>query len=577
MAESQILLWDDNPSNVDLLGFEDVAAPVLEALGQEHLDPVCVGVFGPWGCGKTTVLQLVQGSLVNDSSNLVVYTQPWSYDPETGPKATLIGEVLNAVRAYIEDDDDKDRLADRLVGLAKRVRWSRVVSLAARSALTASSLPELSDLEGLFGKDDEVVEPTLQGFRDEFAELLDDDAFSDLHRVVVVVDDLDRCLPGTVIETLEAIKLFLAVPKMAFVVAADETPVAHAIATAFGDSPEGGGSARNYLEKIIQIPVRVPALGQSDVEAYVAQLLLWQRVRGNAEPFEPLRQSCADARATGQATLVADLASGVKGGDADVALAERLAPILYEELAGNPRRIKRFLNAFWVRASIARRRGIDLQPAAFAKFVLLEELFPAEFRTMLGWLSDGTLEQQLEHLEGGEGEFPAPLARWGKLDPAVSGPQAGRYLTLAAALQGATLATNSLPPELRDVAARLTSTSDTERRQARTSVDALNTPSRSQLAAHVADAIRFQPSRQAGLVDSLHAVVSDSEVIASAAVVSLRRMPAADIQPALIVTLLPPAGDALEPFNKLVEEWVEDGDLPDAAGKAAALALKGDG
>ena len=574
MAESQILLWDDNPSDVDLLGFEDVAVPVLEALGQEHLDPVCVGIFGPWGCGKTTVLQLVQRSLRNDSANLVVYTQPWSYDPETGPKATLIGEVLNAVRAHIEDDDDKDRLAERLVGLAKRVRWSRVVSLAARSALTAS-LPELSDLERLFGEDDEVVEPTLQGFRDEFAGLLDDDAFSDLHRVVVVVDDLDRCLPGTVIETLEAIKLFLAVPKMAFVVAADEAPVAHAIATAFGDSPEGGGAARNYLEKIIQIPVRVPALGQSDVEAYVAQLLVWQKTRGNTELFESLRQSCADARAAGQATLVVDLANIVEGANADVALAERLAPILYEELAGNPRRIKRFLNAFWVRASIARRRGIDLEPSAFAKFVLLEELFPAEFRTMLGWLSDGTLEEKLERLEQGEGEFPAPLARWGKLDPVVSGPDAGRYLTLAAALQGATLATNSLPPELRDVATRLTSTSDTERRQVRASVDALDTPSRSLLAVHVADAIRFQPSRQAGLADSLHTVVSDSEVIASAAAVSLRRMPAADIQPALIVTLLPPAGDALGPFKQLVEEWVEDGALPEAAASAAALALNG--
>lgn len=573
MAESQILLWDDNPSDVDLLGFEDVAAPVLEALGRDHLDPVCVGVFGPWGCGKTTVLQLVQGSLGANDANVVVYTQPWSYDPDTGPKATLIGEVLNAVRTYI--GDNKDGLAEKLVGLAKRVRWSRAVSLAARSALTAS-LPALSDLEGLFGEDDEVVEPTLQGFRDEFAELLDDDAFSDLHRVVVVVDDLDRCLPGTVIETLEAIKLFLAVPKMAFVVAADEAPVARAIATAVGASPEGGAAARNYLEKIIQIPVRVPALGQSDVEAYVAQLLLWHRVSGNAEKFEALRRSCADARAAGQATLVAELADGVADGDADVALAERLAPILYEELAGNPRRIKRFLNAYWVRASIARRRGIDLEPAAFAKFVLLEELFPAEFRTTLGWLSDGTLEERLEQLERGEGEFPAPLERWGKLAPAVSGPHLGRYLTLAAALQGATLATSALPPELRDVAGRLTSTSDAERRQARSSLESLDTASRSQLAAHVADAIRFQPSRQADLGESLSAVVSDSDVIASAAVAPLGRMPAADIQPSLIVTLLPPSGDALEPFRELVEKWVEDGGLQVAAGKAAALGLKGD-
>ncbi len=396
--------------------------------------------------------------------------------------------MLNAVRAHIEKNDNKDRLTDKLAGLAKRVRWSRAVSLAARSALTAS-LPELSDLENLFGEDDKIVEPTLQGFRDEFAELLDDDALSDLHRVVVVVDDLDRCLPVTVIETLEAIKLFLAVPKMAFVVAVDEMPVARAIAAATGTLPEGSAAARSYLEKIVQIPVRVPALGQSDVEAYVAQLLLWQRLSGNAEKFESLRRSCADARAAGRTTLVGDLANGVTEGKADVALAEHLAPILYEELAGNPRRIKRFLNAYWVRASIARRRGIDLEPAAFAKFVLLEELFPAEFRTMLGWLSDGTLAEHLEKLERSEGEFPAPLERWGNLAPPVTGPHLGRYLTLAAAMQGATLATSALPPELRDVAGLLTSTSDTERREARSSMESLDTVARSQLAAHVADTI----------------------------------------------------------------------------------------
>ncbi len=71
-------------------------------------------------------------------------------------------------------------------------------------------------------------------------------------------------------------------------------------------------------------------------------------------------------------------------------------------------------------------------------------------------------------------------------------------------------------------------------------------------------------------------MVTDSDVIASAAVVPLGRMPAHDIQPSLIVTLLPPSGDALEPFKELVAKWVKDGDLPNTAAKAAAMALKGD-
>ena len=45
-SRDEMLLWDDNPSALDLLGFADVAAPVAAAIRRDHLDPVCVGVFG---------------------------------------------------------------------------------------------------------------------------------------------------------------------------------------------------------------------------------------------------------------------------------------------------------------------------------------------------------------------------------------------------------------------------------------------------------------------------------------------------------------------------------------------------
>jgi predicted KAP-like P-loop ATPase len=91
-------LWPDNPTSEDLLGFSDVASPIVEALKRDRLDPVALGVFGDWGSGKTTVLELVKDQLKDDNSIVVVYTRPWEYDPATDPKATLIGEVLIAVR-----------------------------------------------------------------------------------------------------------------------------------------------------------------------------------------------------------------------------------------------------------------------------------------------------------------------------------------------------------------------------------------------------------------------------------------------------------------------------------------------
>ena len=92
----------------------------------------------------------------------------------------------------------------------------------------------------------EPVEQSIGEFRQDFRDLLND---LDVRVLVVFIDDLDRCLPANIIDTLEAIRLFLAVPKTAFVIGADERIVRHAISTRY---PEMAGQAlsigRDYLE-----------------------------------------------------------------------------------------------------------------------------------------------------------------------------------------------------------------------------------------------------------------------------------------------------------------------------------------
>ena len=50
---TDLLLWDDNPSDVDLLGFVDVAAPVLEAIRRDDLDPTILGPPSPSATAST--------------------------------------------------------------------------------------------------------------------------------------------------------------------------------------------------------------------------------------------------------------------------------------------------------------------------------------------------------------------------------------------------------------------------------------------------------------------------------------------------------------------------------------------
>lgn len=111
----QTPLWPDNPTAQDLLGFADIADPIEEALLRDRLDPVAVGVFGDWGSGKSTVLEILRDRFDQRDRVVVVYTRPWEYDPNIDPKATLIAEVLAAIRAEVAKDQTRmTKVAERV-------------------------------------------------------------------------------------------------------------------------------------------------------------------------------------------------------------------------------------------------------------------------------------------------------------------------------------------------------------------------------------------------------------------------------------------------------------------------------
>ena len=206
----------------DLLSFDAVAATVADALLDPVLDPVALGLSGRWGSGKTTVLALVEKELEERASAekkvLVVRTEPWRFDPVTGSKESLIGEVLAVLAAEVEASDapseEAKGTARKLAArLAKRIDWAKAIKLTAKTSL-AFQLPSLDEITGLIKEADVSSEEAtedrgLGAFRSEFATLMDSEALAHVRAAAVLVDDLDRCLPETVIESLEAIRALL--------------------------------------------------------------------------------------------------------------------------------------------------------------------------------------------------------------------------------------------------------------------------------------------------------------------------------------------------------------------------------
>ncbi len=604
-SSSAPALWSDDPAQTDLLSFDAVAATIADALLDQALDPVALGLSGPWGSGKTTVLGLVETELAaraeESAKVLVIKTDPWRYDPNTGAKESLISEVLTALAKEIEESqsgtEEAKKTAKEMLGrLAKRVDWAKAIKLAAKTSL-ALQIPSVDEVVGLVkpksddGKD--VEDRGLEAFRDEFQKLVNSEALAHVVAVAVLVDDLDRCLPETVIETLEAIRLFLSVPKMSFVIAADEDRVADAIATRFSSrsssEQEGEEPAKLYLHKIVQTTFPIPGLSRFDTQAFILLLQLQQNL--DREAVQPLIEGCAELRRSGGNLDDLTIADEIDAAE-PLALASRLTPILYEKLRGNPRRIKRFLNDVRVRQAVAARRGIDLETAVVAKLMLLEKLLADDFKLLLDWLAQGSLRDRLEQLEEAAGRasdqaasadddenpaedtpdsadddqgkdesaegsseptFSEGMLRWAKLPPALAGIDLSPYLYLAASFAGTPLLDKALPERLRDIAANLQSSSKADRR-AVTDEDLASLPGTEsdELILHLGRTIRDQPTKQvAGVTGILRLARAHPNSVAPARQ-ALLMLPPEELRPATPLLFAP---DDPAELYEVLEKW----------------------
>jgi len=415
-------MWSDNETDIDLLGFQHLVSTVCSIVRDDSLLPATIGVFGDWGSGKSSLLQMVRTELEKDGNTLVLSFNGWLFEGYEDAKSALMGTIIDEIvaqRSVLTTVTDKARgIAVRLI---KKLQVFRVLSVATKGSLAyflgglpAASIavaPDAAELlqqltsgfEDLSDKAQEVtvddmskflksdkaqnVRRTIREFRADFADLLKE---TKIKRLVVLIDDLDRCMPDTIIETLEAIKLFLFVPQTAFILGADERLVRYAVRRRFPELPgERAEVGRDYLEKLVQFPVRVPPLGRAEMETYI-NLLFTSKALSKPEEFEAARQcvvNCSPSsllevrfnHGIAEKVLARQLPQELSEA---LALAQRIAPILASGLLGNPRQCKRFLNTLVMRHEMARSRNIELKQRVLAKLMLLEYFKPESFKVL---------------------------------------------------------------------------------------------------------------------------------------------------------------------------------------------------
>jgi predicted KAP-like P-loop ATPase len=414
-------MWTDNETDIDFLNFSGVAKTAAAMIRQVQPKPVSIGISGAWGVGKSSLIKLIRNELMLDKSapkgllsdqNTFVFVEfnAWLYQGYDDARAALLETIAQTLQG---EADARQTAGDKVVEFARRVNWFRAVKLVGHAAATLAAAhaghPGLG-LMGLLGtafggtqvkdeakgktektdkgsKDSAKEDPWLKAAENEtppkeiqaLRNALEDALREMDVTLVVLIDDLDRCLPETAISTLEAIRLLLFMDHTAFVIAADEAMIKHAVKRHFQGVDDT--LVTNYFDKLIQVPIRVPQLGVQEVRAYMMLLFVEASKLLDGKEKEDLRREiCARLGRTWKGERVdAEFVKSLRtqwpdGLESQLDTADRLAVLMTgaKDIAGNPRLIKRFLNAISLRLSLAKAQGVAVDEAVLTKLLLFE-------------------------------------------------------------------------------------------------------------------------------------------------------------------------------------------------------------
>ena len=393
-------MWSDNETTQDLLGYQVHADLLKKIILNDAMLPISIGVFGNWGSGKSSLMLLLQQSLqeweksqVNEYHNIIlqVYFNSWQFESYDSTKLTMIESILEALDKDINTRKDVFERADDLLARINFLKVGVFILKKAYDNLTPDWmkkwLPKKDDIDKITGKDkyNNLLEDVTKGntskfiatFRELFEDLVEDMRYK---AVIVYVDDLDRCDPKRIIGCLEAVKLFVNVKKTAFVIGADERIIEYAISQHYPiqmKKEDISSPFSDYLEKLIQLPYKLPRLSDNEQETYITLLLCKNHL--NEIYFNQIHQKYLEFRKTDKHSKynIDDIKANIpENQNIDFYAVEYrlpIVPIIKQFLNGNPRQLKRFLNTLYVRQELADVAGFrDIRPDVLTKIMVLE-------------------------------------------------------------------------------------------------------------------------------------------------------------------------------------------------------------
>lgn len=277
----------DEPAADPALGYGGYAKAFADVI--RHSEPqFAVGIFGDWGAGKTTLMKAIERELEHDRDVVSVWFNAWRYEREQD----LIVPLLDTLREQLEvwaqqgrssQEETRARRAAAAVGRAARALIAATTFKAGVGAVNVELRPRDAIEAWAAQEGDAPLSFYYRSFNamtDAIAEFIGsvgDDR--PRRRVVVFIDDLDRCLPNSALQVLESMKLFFDLSGFVFVVGLDRDVIERSIEAKYGATHNGGSSGggppdrqaikgADYIKKIFQLPFGLPRISVDDLRPF---------------------------------------------------------------------------------------------------------------------------------------------------------------------------------------------------------------------------------------------------------------------------------------------------------------------
>ena len=289
-----------------------------------------IGLFGEWGSGKSWILERLKDQFKIDKQDLEtnsliipVWFNPWRYEAEEHLIVPLLMTVYGTLKNH-EDLIPDNKTLRRKINDAASYFWQSAIAFSRAwtfkvGPVNFSSDKALAAQENIQnGPSNADLSPSLHSCYYNFENMLQEKTSKEL-KFLFLIDDIDRCLPERAVQMLEAIKLFLDVPGCVFVLGVDDEVIERGIKHRYRDynqEPKNTKTNGNdpgslppitgmeYLEKIIQLPVRLPLMQEQQVAGFLIDkypsLFNPEKTRDNtlqpSDPkYDPVGSSNAEA------------------------------------------------------------------------------------------------------------------------------------------------------------------------------------------------------------------------------------------------------------------------------------------